>query len=228
MFYSKEELVNKIHAIDYNSIFVEKSVVLEEGVTLLPNVIVLGNSVIESGVKLGPNCYVDNSLLKSEASILSSYIINSTIGKKAQIGPFSHIRDGADVGECCKIGNFVEVKNSNIGSFSKASHLAYLGDSEVGQRVNFGCGAITVNYNGVIKQKTIIGDNVFIGSNSNLIAPITIGNGSFVACGSTINSSIPQNCFSIARVRQQDKDEYAEILKGRYKDNLEEKQNTSN
>ncbi|MFI3284502.1 MAG: DapH/DapD/GlmU-related protein [Erysipelotrichaceae bacterium] len=218
MFYSKEELVNKVNAIDYNSIFVEKSVVVEEGVTLLPNVIVLGNSVIEKGVKLGPNCYIDNSKLCSEASVISSHITNSIIGKTAQIGPFSHIRDGADIGECCKIGNFVEVKKSSVGSCSKASHLAYLGDSEVGKKVNFGCGAITVNYNGVLKQKTIIGDNVFIGSNSNLIAPITIGDGSFIACGSTINSSIPDNCFSIARVRQQDKGEYAEILKSRYKD----------
>ena len=130
------------------------------------------------------------------------------IGANCKIGPFAHLRDNSVIKADCRIGNFVEVKKSKIGDKSKASHLAYIGDSEIGFDCNFGCGSITVNYDGINKHKTTIGDNVFIGCNTNLVAPVTIHNNSFIACGSTITSDVPENTLAIARSRQLNKIDY--------------------
>ena len=149
-----------------------------------------------------------DSIIYEGAEILNSIVLNSSVGKNTTVGPFAHLREETVIKDSCRIGNFVEVKKSKIGDKSKASHLAYIGDSEIGLNCNFGCGSITVNYDGINKHKTVIGDNVFIGCNTNLVAPVKIYNQSFIACGSTITSDVPENTLAIARSRQLNKIDY--------------------
>lgn len=175
---------------------------------ILFNSIILGKTEIKDDAVIGPNSIIIDSVINSGAEILNSLVIDSVIGEKTTVGPFAHLRDFVSIGKECRIGNFVEVKKSKIDDRTKASHLAYIGDSEVGKECNFGCGSITVNYDGVKKHKTIIGDNAFIGCNTNLVAPVTIHNNSFIACGSTITSDVPENTLAIARSRQLNKIDY--------------------
>ena len=175
---------------------------------ILFNSVILGKSEIKDDAVIGPNTIIIDSVIHNGAEILNSYIANSIIGERTTVGPFAHLREMTNIGKDCRIGNFVEIKKSKIDDKSKASHLAYIGDAEVGINCNFGCGSITVNYDGVNKHKTTIGDNVFIGCNTNLVAPVTIHNNSFIACGSTITSDVPENTLAIARSRQLNKIDY--------------------
>ena len=163
------------------------------------------NSVIEGGVVIFPNSVIINSVIKENTIVYSSYIEDSEVGLDCVIGPYAHIRPNTKIANNVKIGNFVEIKKSEIKSGTKVSHLTYVGDSEVGRNCNFGCGTITCNYDGVNKHKTIIGDNVFIGSNTNLIAPIEIKDNCFIAAGSTITKNLEENTFAISRVSQREK-----------------------
>ena len=140
---------------------------------------------------------------------MQSLVNDSTVGKDAKIGPFTHLRMNTVVGEGDRIGNFVEIKNSTIGRKTNVSHLTYIGDTDCGSGVNFGCGVVTVNYDGKNKFRTTIGDNVFIGCNSNLIAPVTIKTGGFIAAGSTITDNLEEDDFAIARAKQVTKKGYA-------------------
>lgn len=175
---------------------------------ILFNSVILGKSEIKDDAVIGPNTIIIDSVIHNGAEILNSYIANSIIGERTTVGPFAHLREMTNIGKDCRIGNFVEIKKSKIDDKSKASHLAYIGDAEVGINCNFGCGSITVNYDGVNKHKTTIGDNVFIGCNTNLVAPVTIHNNSFLACGSTITSDVPEKTLAIARSKQLNKIDY--------------------
>lgn len=194
--------------LEKNNCYVSPECIISPKATILFNTIILGNSVVEDGAVIGPNTVIINSKVLKDAQVISSYVVNSIIGEKSMVGPFSHIRENTTVGKECRIGNFVEIKKSKLGDKTKASHLAYIGDSEIGVNCNFGCGSITVNYDGVNKHKTVIGDDVFIGCNTNLVAPVTIHNKSFTACGSTITADVPENTLAIARSRQLNKIDY--------------------
>lgn len=194
--------------IEKYNIYISKESVVNEGAIILFNSVILGESVIEKGAIIGPNSVVVNSKIGEDTEIISSYIMNSMVGKNTVVGPFSHLRENVIIGDDCRIGNFVEIKKSVVKDKSKASHLAYIGDSEIGYNCNFGCGSITVNYDGINKHKTTIGDNVFIGCNTNLVAPLSVYNNSFIACGSTITSDVPENTLAIARSRQLNKIDY--------------------
>ncbi len=137
-----------------------------------------------------------------------SLVYNSIVNEDTTIGPFAHLRDGANIGPRNRIGNFVEVKKSKTGSNTKAAHLSYIGDATCGSNVNFGCGSITVNYDGKQKYQTFIGDDVFIGCNVNLIAPIRIEDNAFIAAGSTLNKNVPKHSLAIARAYQVNKENY--------------------
>lgn len=159
--------------------------------TIIGACVVFGpNVVVEGNVHIHPFCHIEGAVIQSGSSI----------------GPFARLRAGADIGTHVKIGNFVEVKNSKIGEGAKANHLGYIGDAELGAHSNFGCGAVTVNYDGKNKSKTIIGDHVMIGSNSSLIAPLEIEAGAYVAAGSTITHKVPKDALAIGRVRQVNKE----------------------
>ena len=193
---------------------IEESVELSSDVEIFPEVFLLGKTQILKGTVIMPGAYIENSIIKENVTIKPYCVIESSnIEKNASIGPFAHLRAESNIGEGAKIGNFVETKKINFGKNSKASHLTYLGDAEIGNNVNIGCGTITCNYDGVNKHKTIIEDDVFIGSDNQLCAPVRVGKGAFTASGSTITSDIPENAFAIARSRQVTKEGYAKKFK---------------
>lgn len=209
---NKDHMINGVSMINPETITVGHNVIIESGVTINPNTTITGKTIIKSGAVVGPNTEIHNSQIHENVIVKHSLIYDSIVREGTTVGPFAHLRDHADIGSFNRIGNFVEVKKSSTGPDTKASHLAYIGDSEVGGGVNFGCGSITVNYDGKLKHKTIIGDNVFIGCNTNLIAPISIGNNVFIAAGSTVTKDIPDNGFAIARSRQVTKEDYSKYL----------------
>lgn len=185
-----------------DNIFIASDAIVEEGVTIYPNNYIGSGSVIKSGAVLRPNNIIENSVVESGAVITASVLENATVHENAQIGPFCYLRMGAEVGANCKAGDFVEIKNAVLGEGSKASHLAYIGDSEVGKECNVGCGTIFVNYDGKTKHRSHVGDRAFIGSNSNIIAPVTIGDDAYIAAGTTITEDVPARALVIGRSRQ--------------------------
>lgn len=194
--------------INPDTITIGQNVIIEENVVIHPNTYITGNSTIKSGAQIGPNTEIHNSVISENVICKHSLVFNSVVNKDSTVGPFAHLRDGTNIGENNRIGNFVEIKKSKTGNNFKASHLAYIGDAEIGNDVNFGCGAVTVNYDGVNKYKTIIGNDVFIGCNVNLIAPIKVEDNAFIAAGSTVDKNIPKNTLAIARAFQVNKENY--------------------
>jgi len=206
---NKNHMLSGVSIINPETVTIGHNVVIEEGVIIHPNTTITGSSVIHSGAQIGPNTEIHNSEVGSNTVVNHSLVYDSKIGEETTVGPFAHLRGHAVIGNRNRIGNFVEVKNSSTGDDTKAAHLSYIGDATVGHNVNFGCGSITVNYDGKLKHRTTIGDDVFIGCNVNLIAPISIGNEVFLAAGSTVTDDVPTGSFTIARNRQVNKSDYA-------------------
>ena len=168
--------------------------------------VIEGKTVIGSGVTVGSTSKIVNSVIGDGVDIQSSVILDSSISDNTTVGPFAYVRPGCVVGSNVRVGDFVELKNANIGNGTKISHLTYVGDADVGEKCNFGCGTVTVNYDGRKKYRTTIGNNVFVGCNSNLVAPVTLKDGAYTAAGSTITDEVPENTLAIARARQINKD----------------------
>ena len=209
---NKEHLLNGVQMMSPNTITIGHNVIIEPGAHILPNTTITGDSVIKCHAVIGPNTEIHNSTIEAHAEVKHSLIYDSKVGEHTTVGPFAHLRGHAEVGAKNRIGNFVEIKGSKTGTGTKAAHLSYIGDAIVGDRVNFGCGSITVNYDGVNKHKTIIGDDVFIGCNVNLVAPINIDSQVFIAAGSTVTKNIPKGALSIARNQQINKEDYYKHL----------------
>jgi bifunctional UDP-N-acetylglucosamine pyrophosphorylase/glucosamine-1-phosphate N-acetyltransferase len=203
---NEEFMLSGVTMIDPLSVWIGHEVSIGVDTLLYPGVILEGKTVIGAGCVIGPDTRIADSVLEDEAEASNSVIMDSFIGSGAKIGPFAYIRPHSKIGRNCKVGDFVEVKNSTIGDNTKASHLTYIGDSDVGENVNFGCGTVTVNYDGKKKHRTVIKDNVFIGCNSNLVAPVTLEEGAYTAAGSTITMPVPENALAIARARQINKE----------------------
>ena len=212
------ETINKCHMLNGVSIINPETVTIGHGVeiginvTINPNTFITGNSIIEKDSVIGPNTEIHSSHIHKNVSVKHSLVYDSEVLDNTTIGPFAHLRNGAKIGKNNRIGNFVEVKKSTTGNGTKAAHLAYIGDAITGKNVNFGCGSITVNYDGVKKNKTIIGDDVFIGCNTNLVAPVEVGDRVFIAAGSTVTKNIPKGALAIARNKQINKADYAKNL----------------
>ncbi len=198
--------------------YIEPDVELEPGVTIFPNCYLHGSTKIAAGSTLEPGCVVKNSSIKENALIKAySYLEQASVSPSCQVGPYARLRPGTELGEKCKIGNFVEVKKAKLDPSVSVSHLSYVGDAEIGENVNIGCGFITCNYDGEGKHKTIIGKNSFIGSDTQMIAPVTLGESVFVASGSTINQDVPSRGFALSRARQVTKENMAgRFLKGKW------------
>ncbi|RUR80932.1 bifunctional UDP-N-acetylglucosamine diphosphorylase/glucosamine-1-phosphate N-acetyltransferase GlmU [Chlorogloeopsis fritschii PCC 9212] len=188
--------------IDPASITIDDTVELEPDVIIEPQSHLRGNTVIQTGSRIGPGSLIENSQIGKNVTILYSVVTDSIIQEGSRIGPYAHLRGHAEVGAGCRIGNFVELKNTKLGDRTNVAHLSYLGDTTTGNQVNIGAGTITANYDGVNKHPTKIGDRTKTGSNSVLVAPITLGNDVYVAAGSTITEDVPDNCLVIARERQ--------------------------
>ena len=195
---------------DFDNCYVGPFADVAPGATLMPGTILKGNTKIASGAVIGPNSLLEDAVVGEGSTVNASQIYDSTVGKNTNVGPFAYIRPHCTVGDDIKVGDFVELKNSTIGDGTKISHLTYVGDSDLGRRINLGCGTVTVNYDGKNKYRCTVGDDSFIGCNTNMIAPVTIGKGSYVAAGSTITDDVPEDSLAIARARQENKEGWAE------------------
>ena len=204
-----------IKIIDKNSVYISDQTIIDDDVTIYPNNYFEGKCVIKKGAIILPNNFIKDSTIGENVKVFSSVIEDSQVGDGATIGPFAHLRPKSIVGCGVKIGSFVEIKNSRLGEKTKVPHLSYVGDVEMGKKVNVGCGVVFVNYNGKIKQKTVVGDNSFIGSSVNLIAPLKVGERTFICAGTTVDKDVDSGDFVIGRSKMCiKKDRAKNYLKG--------------
>ena len=207
---AKDILDQGITVADPSRLDVRGEVVSGKDCSIDINVILEGNIELKDNVSIGPNCVIKNSKVGSNTKIEAfSHIEGAEIGDNCSIGPYARLREGSNIGESAKIGNFVETKNITLGIGAKANHLSYLGDSEIGNKTNIGAGTITCNYDGEDKHKTNIGNNSFIGSNSALVAPVTVGSNSTIAAGSVITKDVPDNALGVGRAKQTNKENWS-------------------
>ena len=209
---NEKHMRNGVTIIHPETTHISADAVIGRDTVIQPGSMIEGATVIGEDCIIGPNTQIIDSRVGDRTTIHSSVVRESAIAEDTAIGPFAHIRPLSDIGSHVKIGNFVEVKKSKLDHGSKVSHLSYIGDAEIGSNVNIGCGSITVNYDGKNKFKTIIEDDVFVGCNTNLVAPVKVGKGSFIAAGSTITKEVPEDALAIARARQENKPNYVSKL----------------
>lgn len=193
--------------------YIEAGVRIGQDTIIYPGALLTGQTQIGEDCTIGPNTELHNAQIGDRSVIKQSVIMDSTVSEDTTVGPFAYIRPGSHIGRQCRIGDFVEIKNSTIADGSKVPHLSYVGDADIGQHVNIGCGSITVNYDGQRKHRTVVGDGSFIGCNVNLVAPVEVGKGAYIAAGSTITDSVPDESLAIARERQVIKERYAQKLR---------------
>jgi len=209
---AEKHMRNGVTIINPENTYISAAAEIGRDTVLQPGSMIEGRTVIGNKCVIGPNSQIVDSVIGDHTTVHSSVVLSSVIGTATSIGPFAHIRPDSNLGNSVKIGNFVEVKKATLGEGSKVSHLSYIGDAKIGSHVNIGCGTITVNYDGKNKHLTTIEDDAFIGCNSNLVAPVTVGKGAYVAAGSTITKSVPESSLAIARARQENKEGYANKL----------------
>lgn len=199
---NEAHMVNGVTIIDINSTYIEADVQIGNDTIVYPGAMLRGNTVIGSNCIIGMNSSITNSQIGDYTEVENSTIVDSTVGENTTVGPYAYLRPNSNIGNNVKIGDFVEVKNATIEDNSKASHLSYIGDAHVGKDVNIGCGVVFVNYDGKNKFKSVVKDGAFIGSNSNLVAPVVVEEKGYIATGSTITNDVPQGALAIARERQ--------------------------
>ena len=187
--------------IDLKMAYIDEGVRIGRGTTIYPCAVIEGDVTIGGNCVIGQNTRIKDSVIGDNTTIQSSVILESRVGSDTTVGPFAYLRPNSNVGSGCKVGDFVEIKNSTLGDGAKASHLTYIGDSDVGERVNLGCGVVFVNYDGSRKYRSVVEDGAFIGCNSNLVSPVHIGKNAYVAAGSTITKDVPEGALYVARAR---------------------------
>ena len=190
-----------VNFIDLKMAYIDEGVKIGKGTTIYPCVVLEGDVTIGEDCVIGQNTRIKDSVIGYGTTIQSSVILESKVGNETTVGPFAYLRPGSDIGNKCRVGDFVEIKNSKLGDGAKASHLTYVGDSDVGEKVNLGCGVVFVNYDGSKKARSVVEDGAFIGCNVNLISPVNVGKGAYVAAGSTITEDVPDGALYVARAR---------------------------
>ncbi len=198
----EKHMDNGVTFIDPNHVTIEKHVTIGCDTVVYSGTLLTGETSIGEDCVIGPDARIENGSIGNGVEVRNSTILNSSVGDETTVGPYAYIRPGSNVGARCKIGDFVEVKNSTLGNGSKVSHLAYIGDGDVGENVNIGCGAVFVNYDGTNKHRTTVEDGAFVGCNVNLVAPVTVEKGAYVAAGSTVTMNVPADGLGVARARQ--------------------------
>ena len=193
---------NGVRICDFNNTHIDCDVIIESKTVIEPYNFIKGKTIIKSGAHVMPGNYIQDSFIGPGVTLDSSRLYSCAVGDKTTVGPFAYLRPGAVVGRGCRIGDFVELKNCIIGDGTKVSHLTYIGDAELGKDCNVGCGVVFANYDGKNKYKTYVGDRVFIGSNANIVAPVTLEDRTFIAAGSTITKSVPTQGLAVARAKQ--------------------------
>ncbi len=201
-----QHMIDGVTITDPDNTYIGKDVKIAPDTIIYPGCMLEGKTVIGKSCIVGPNTRITSSKIDDCVTIQSSVLVDSKVKSFTTIGPFAYLRPNSNIGEHVRIGDFVEVKNSTIDDGTKVSHLTYVGDSDVGKCVNFGCGTVTVNYDGKTKNRCKIGDGAFIGCNTNLVAPVEIAERAYTAAGSTITRNVPEDSLAIARTRQENKD----------------------
>lgn len=214
-YYAQRELQHRINSammyagvsmLDPEHTYISPYCEIGSGTVILPGCMIRPGSRVGCDCTIGPNTILDGAIIGDRTSVNSSQVYGSTVGADATVGPFAYIRVGCTIGDETRIGDFVELKKATIGNGTKVSHLTYIGDAKVGEHVNFGCGTVVVNYDGYTKSQTIIGDNCFIGCNTNLVAPVELGDRVLTAAGTTVTKNVPDGALAVARARQENKE----------------------
>ena len=195
--------------MDIRRAYIEEGTRIGEGTFIYPDVILEGNVSIGKDCRIGPSTRIKDSNIGDRTEVQNSVVLESSIGNDTKVGPFAYIRPDSNIGSKCKVGDFVEVKNSSMGDGTKAAHLTYIGDSDVGRDVNVGCGVVFVNYDGTNKHRSVVEDGAFIGCNTNLVSPVTVEKGAYIAAGSTVTRKVPADSLLIARAREEIKEGWA-------------------
>ncbi|MCZ8517545.1 bifunctional UDP-N-acetylglucosamine diphosphorylase/glucosamine-1-phosphate N-acetyltransferase GlmU [Paenibacillus filicis] len=213
---NRRHMINGVTLVDPANTYIEAEVQIGSDTVIYPGTVLKGDTVIGSDCVIGPQADITDSQLADGVTVKHSVLLEAKVGTGTSVGPYAYLRPGSDLGKNVKIGDFVEIKNAKLDDEVKVSHLSYIGDAVIGRNVNFGCGAITVNYDGFNKQLTEVEEDAFIGSNVNLIAPVKVGKGAYVVAGSTITHNVEPNDLAIARERQTNKPGYAEKLRSKF------------
>jgi len=207
-------MADGVTLLDPGSIFIDADVQIGRDTVIWPGAFILGNTIIGEDCQIGGHVFIENCQIGDGTRIRHCSVVrDSTVGRGVTIGPFAHVRDSSHIGDATRIGSFAEVVRTTLGQRCKDLHFSYLGDAVVGDEVNIGAGAVTCNYDGTRKHQTVIGEGAFVGSNSTIIAPLTIGPGAYLAGGSTINKDVPAEALAIGRARQENKEGYVRRLK---------------
>lgn len=212
--YARDNLLNRhtkngVRILCPENTFLSPETKIGAKTTLLPGTMLRGKTVIGANCEIGPHTTITDGIIGDGCVVNQSQVVESRMGAACHIGPFAYIRPGCVLADKVKVGDFAELKNSTIGTGSKIPHLTYVGDSDVGAGCNFGCGSITVNYDGLVKERCVVEDNVFVGCNTNLVAPVRVGAGAYIAAGSTVTNDVPPNSLAIARARMEVKKDWA-------------------
>lgn len=213
----ERHMENGVEFVSADGVVISPDVTIGADTKILPGTILCGQTRIGAGCTIGPNSLISDSDVSDNTILNAVQCYQSVIHENVKIGPFTHIRPDSEIKAGVKIGDFVEIKNSVVGESTAVAHLTYVGDSDVGSHVNFGCGTVTVNYDGVNKHRTTIGDNAFIGCNTNLVAPVRVGDGAFTAAGTTVTKDVPDGALAIGRAAQENKPGFGKKLLGRKK-----------
>ena len=185
--------------IDLKAVYIDEGVRIGKGTVIYPCVVLEGDVEIGENCTIGQNTRIKDSIIGNGTSIQSSVILESKVGNETSVGPFAYLRPNSEIGNHCKVGDFVEIKNSKLDDGAKAAHLTYVGDSDVGKKVNLGCGVVFVNYDGSKKYRSVVEDGAFIGCNVNLVSPVHVGKDAYVAAGSTITNDVEDGALYVAR-----------------------------
>ena len=212
----RKHIQNGVIFKDFEDVYIDKDVIIGKGTKIYANNHLRGNTQIGKDCTLEANNIIENAIIGDNVSITASNLSDCEIGSKTTVGPNAHVHTHAVIGSCCRIGNYVEIKNSTLGMGTKAAHLAYIGDVDIGSNCNIGCGSIFINYDGKNKHRSIIGNSVFIGSNSNVVAPVTIEDNAYIAAGTTVTVDLPKNCMCIGRSRETVKENRSKYNKPLY------------
>lgn len=207
---NRELMMQGVTIVDENNTYIDSDVVIGSDCIIYPNTRIKGDTTIGEGCIIRENTTIEDCTIGDYVEIKSSTLLKSDVGSYTTVGPYAYLRPKSRIGEHCKIGDFVEIKNANFGDYSKSSHLSYIGDADVGRHVNIGCGVVFVNYDGTNKHRSTVGDYSFIGSNSNLVAPVQVGELGFVAAGSTVTKDVPDGALVVARNKEHIKEGWSE------------------
>ena len=198
----KNHLANGVHFLSTDGVVIGPDVTIQPGSRILPGTMLYGNTSIGASCEIGPNTILENVKVGNGCTVLSSVVRGSLIGDNVTVGPFAHIRQDTSLHDNINVGAFVETKNSDVGEGTSVAHLTYLGDADIGKYCNFGCGTVIANYDGTVKSRTVIGDYAFIGCNTNLIPPVTVGSYAYTAAGTTVTRDIPEGALAVGRVKE--------------------------